>query len=218
MYSKRKICQDVRVTDTREYHSPLREQQAKRTRIQILDALVDLVSEQGAADLSIRDLAIRSGVSQRTVYRHFPDRQALLDGLVDHVGELADWSDLDGLDDGATGLASAVRDVWESFDAFERQTRVLVLLNKDPDRLAHSTIARGASINRAIANGYPHLNFEEAKGVAGIIRLLASSHSWLRFRDEYEMTSAEGSRYVSWALDLVMRELDRGEPIPQSTD
>ena len=198
------------VAETREYNSPLREEQARRTRVQILDALVELVSEEGAAGLSIRDLAARAGVSQRTVYRHFADRQELLDGLADHLGELAGWSDLDDLDVDVEALPSAVRLAWQTFDDFERETRALVLLNRDPARLATTSVERGAAINRSVARSYPQLGRDEARGVAGVIRLLASSHSWLRFRDEFEMTTEEGARFIRWALEVIVRDLDRG--------
>lgn len=198
------------VTAKREYRSPLRDEQSRRTRCQILDALVDLVTEQGAADLAIRDLAARAGVSQRTVYRHFPDRQALLDGLVDHISEQAEWSELDDIEGDITRLPDRVHRAWSTFDEFERQTRVLVLLNRDPARLATSSVARGRNIDAALATTYPDLSPRDSRGIAGVIRLLASSHSWLRFRDEFDMTADEGAHYIKWALDLVVGELSRG--------
>ncbi|MFT3975751.1 MAG: helix-turn-helix domain-containing protein, partial [Sphingomonas bacterium] len=36
-----------------------------------------LIEEQGADDLSLRELARRVGVSATAVYRHFPDKAAL---------------------------------------------------------------------------------------------------------------------------------------------
>ena len=99
----------VRVNEARSYHSPLREQQTRATRIQILEALIDLINDRGAHDLSIKDLAGRAGVSERTVYRHFADRRALLDGLVEHIGQT-----LDRLADAPVGgrcrVAETVRD------------------------------------------------------------------------------------------------------------
>ena len=203
------------MTDTREYNSPLREEQARRTRIQILEALVDLVSEEGPTELSIRDLANRAGVSQRTVYRHFPDRQALLDGLVEHVGAMADWSNLTALAGGVRALPAELKRAWASFDAFDRETRTMVMLNRDPARRARESVERGDAINVGVADEFPHLSAEDSRGVAGLIRLLASSQTWHRFTREFGMSSDQGAVYVSWVLGLIARELDAGNtPTP----
>ena len=73
------------VMSDRPYSSPLRDSQVQRTRDLILDALTELLSEQPSDQVSTREIAERAGVSQPTVYRHYPDRQALLEGLADRV-------------------------------------------------------------------------------------------------------------------------------------
>ncbi|MCB1015943.1 MAG: TetR/AcrR family transcriptional regulator, partial [Acidimicrobiales bacterium] len=37
-------------------------------------------------DFSVQGVADRCGISHRTVYRHFPTRESLLDGLVERMG------------------------------------------------------------------------------------------------------------------------------------
>jgi len=69
----------------RPYSSPLRDSQAQRTRELILDALTDLLATNSPQEVTTRAIAERAGVSQPTVYRHFPDRQALLEGLTARV-------------------------------------------------------------------------------------------------------------------------------------
>ena len=43
--------------------------------------LTTLLGDRRADEVTTRDIATLAGVSERTVYRHFPDRRALLDGL-----------------------------------------------------------------------------------------------------------------------------------------
>lgn len=50
-------------------------------RAALLAAGVALIEEQGADDLSLRELARRVGVSATAVYRHFPDKAALMAAL-----------------------------------------------------------------------------------------------------------------------------------------
>jgi AcrR family transcriptional regulator len=54
---------------------------ARRNRAQILAAARDLVAEKGAG-VALEDVAQRAGVGIATLYRRFPDRTALLRGVV----------------------------------------------------------------------------------------------------------------------------------------
>jgi AcrR family transcriptional regulator len=63
----------------------LREQQLALTRTTILDALATEIAENGLVDLSIQAVADRAGVTHRTVYNHFPTREALNDAFAEHV-------------------------------------------------------------------------------------------------------------------------------------
>lgn len=50
-------------------------------REELLDRAQELVRSRGVAELSLREVARDAGVSHAAPRRHFPDRQALLDGL-----------------------------------------------------------------------------------------------------------------------------------------
>lgn len=50
-------------------------------REELLDRALELVRARGVAELSLREVARDAGVSHAAPRRHFPDRQALLDGL-----------------------------------------------------------------------------------------------------------------------------------------
>jgi AcrR family transcriptional regulator len=68
----------------RKYDSPLREQQAAATRDRILDGLVATMAD-GLAEVSMPAVARAAGVSVATVYRHFPNKQALFDAMPDYI-------------------------------------------------------------------------------------------------------------------------------------
>ena len=75
---------------TRAYSSTLRDRQAAQTRELILDAITQLLGDRRVDEVTTRDIATTADVSERTVYRHFPDRRALLEGLSRRVQELGD--------------------------------------------------------------------------------------------------------------------------------
>jgi AcrR family transcriptional regulator len=44
----------------------------------LIDAAIEIISQQGAKDLSLRKIALKAGVSHTAPYRHFKDKNAIL--------------------------------------------------------------------------------------------------------------------------------------------
>ena len=65
----------------RSYDNAFRREQAERTRERILEAMIDQLG-QGRQDFSAADVAAAAGVSQRTVYQYFPDREAQINAVI----------------------------------------------------------------------------------------------------------------------------------------
>ena len=59
-----------------------------QTRRAILDALAAVITETGGLGFSVQQVAERAGVTHRTVYNHFPTRDALNDALAEHVEDV----------------------------------------------------------------------------------------------------------------------------------
>ena len=59
-----------------------------RTRARILEGAATAVARHGLAKLDMSDVSAISGVSRGTLYRYFPNRDALLDELASHEGQL----------------------------------------------------------------------------------------------------------------------------------
>ena len=72
-----------RDTGARAYHSPLREERARRTRHDILMAAQALFVERGFARVSVADIAVEAGVARATVLSVFTSKAALLRAVVD---------------------------------------------------------------------------------------------------------------------------------------
>jgi AcrR family transcriptional regulator len=67
---------------TRRYHSPLRADQADRTRQAVLDAALELFAAQGYAGTTVAELADRAGVSPQTIYQSLGGKRGLLEALI----------------------------------------------------------------------------------------------------------------------------------------
>jgi len=72
-----------RVKPTRQYHSPLRHQQAAATRAAVLDAARRLFVRDGYPATSMQAIAAEAGVASKTVYLAFATKSGLLRALWD---------------------------------------------------------------------------------------------------------------------------------------
>ena len=62
-----------------------RADRAGLSRVQVLDKALDLVDRDGVAALSMRRLGAELGVEAMTLYHYLPNKDALLDGIVERV-------------------------------------------------------------------------------------------------------------------------------------
>jgi AcrR family transcriptional regulator len=86
-----RVMKELDAAPGRLYDNSHRAAQAAQTRELILDALVRVMS-RGVADLSVPAVARESGVSVRTVYRHFPTKRELLAALNVHLDDRIGYS------------------------------------------------------------------------------------------------------------------------------
>jgi AcrR family transcriptional regulator len=95
----------------------------------IIAAALQIVDDDGAAALSMRTLAQRLNSSTATLYRHFPNRAALIIDVIDRVlGE----ADLDPADMDTTWQQACRRLAQATFDALSRHCNVAPLLAEHP--------------------------------------------------------------------------------------
>jgi AcrR family transcriptional regulator len=193
----------------REASTPtLRERQVAQTRDLILDALTTLLGDRRADEVTTRDIATLAGVSERTVYRHFPDRRALLDGLSQRLPPSSDKPSfgVGGLD----GLAPTSRRLMELLDEHYVSARAEAVLNADPRHFAADTRANTRDMRDLLAAGLPDLDERERLRIAAVIRCLVSTQAWLRMREEFGVSGTESGPVVAWVIDTIIRELRSG--------
>jgi AcrR family transcriptional regulator len=71
-------------TETRKYEKRLRAQKEAETRKRITEAAVELHGTVGPARTSLSAVADRAGVQRATLYRHFPNEEALFEACSTH--------------------------------------------------------------------------------------------------------------------------------------
>lgn len=201
---------------SRSYSSPLRESQAQRTRDLILDALTELLAELPADEITTREIADRAGVSQPTVYRHFPDRNALLEGLGDRIVAIAaaygGEDSLATLDDLAAQAARALA----LTETHAVEATAEAVLNSDPRRLSKASRARSTELLRVVADSLPDYDERDHVRITALLRNLYSVQTWLRMREEFGIPGDESGPIVAWAMNTLVNEIRAGN-FPRAT-
>jgi AcrR family transcriptional regulator len=67
----------------RRYHSPLRADQARRTKDRVLQVAFDLFAQRGYAGTTIAAVAEQAGVSPETIYLTVGSKRGLLEGVIE---------------------------------------------------------------------------------------------------------------------------------------
>ena len=129
---------------------------AERNRRRILAAAATVFAERGL-DVSLDDIAAAAGVGVGTVYRRFPDKDALIDALfADKIGDVERLAhECLGMTDPGEAFASFLRGVCR-LNAEDRGLKeVLLFRGLDRARRARETIAplAGRLLERAQAAG-----------------------------------------------------------------
>lgn len=206
----------------RHYSSPLRAEQAQRTRDLILDAFTDLLDDRRADDIATREIAARAGVSQPTVYRHFPDRTALLEGLSGRIGMKLGMPGPIPTPASAEELGPRIEAMFRGADDVAVEVRAEVLLNSDPRWYAAQTRRTSAAFLALVQEAFPELDERRHAQIAGLLRCLGSSHSWLRMREEFGVPGTESGPMTRWAMEMILAAVQRGDlpdlPVPAETN
>lgn len=194
--------------------TPLRTRQAELTRNLILDALEDRLAEEDPLEFSVQEVADRAGLAHRTVYRHFPTREALLDALVRRLEEqlMERAYTVATLDD----VPAAVRQNFRLIEDFGRVVDPLIRLGVTTDMVSPYSQRRTESFLGALEEVTGDLDPETAHAVRWTIRHLASHQTWVRLRREGNIDGTLSGEAVAWAIETLFDALRNGQgPTPR---
>ena len=194
----------------RSYTSPLRSNQKDNTRDRILDTVAEIISEGRILDFSVKDVAVRAGISYGTVYRHFPTRESFLEALYEVASDIMTQSSPvtpQSLDDIPAMARKTVKMFEERTTLVQAFTVALLANNVQPN----SRHQRDLKIQEMVMEGTPHLSSGGARQVSAIISHLCSSLTWVTLKQRYGLDSEETAEAMNWALQTLIQELTRHE-------
>jgi len=188
------------MTSPRPYTKTRRAELEQQTRERITEAAVELHGSLGPAQTTISAIAQRADVQRATVYRHFPDEEALFASCWAHwvaqnePPDLAGWA---AIRDPAARLAVALT---ELYAWYARTQRMLELLIRDlPLVPALQTQFRLPGYLDAAADvllaGRPERGAARRRARAALGHAVAFE-TWLSLVRQHGLTSAEAIRLM----------------------
>ena len=171
------------------------------TREAILEALAEIVVKQGGLDFSIQQVADRAGVTHRTVYNYFPTREALREGLADHVEErLAGTTPRpDAGDVTVERLPPMAAEAYAAFETDPAHLRANVILMLASRGLARVTKNRTAVFQKAVDAHAPLRAPIPSHAVVAALRMFLSVTGWHLLTELYGLSAQEASDTAVWA-------------------
>lgn len=158
----------------------------------------------GTGELSIERLAAAVGVSPRTVYVHFPDREALLEALDERVNRVLLYQpDYDSPSDLVAKVADEHRDASAHADLVRAQLRSRV----GRQVRARSREERAQRVRAVLAPVLDPLPPEDAQEALSVILLLRGIDAWKVLHDDLGLDGDQVARAIDWALTTLIADL-----------
>ena len=193
----------------RAYDNTLRRQRATETRDRIITAGCELVHGSSIRDwhgVTMRAVAGRAGVNERTVYRHFPNERALRDAVMHRMERQA-------------GIDLSRMDLDDIADVTARIFGTLSLQRREPRALLDATLAEAKerqheALGAAVAGPTRRWTPGDRTLAAAAFDLLWSVASYERLVLDWGLDGDEATRAITWVIDLVADAVRTGRRPP----
>lgn len=200
--SKRSKAQPTNKRPRRKYNNSSRSEKSQQTQKAIIDALVALLVERKGGDVPVEDIAKRSGINQRTLFRFFKDKKSLHQAMNSHIAAYLQSSSENLKTMNFVGFSKYV---FELFDRHEALTTAYVLspLGNETRSLLRKKLNH-AMIAQICHEQKRPLTPELQKRLA-ILTSLVNAKIWYDLRSDYGYSGKEMADTLEWALTTLLK-------------
>jgi AcrR family transcriptional regulator len=202
----------------RPYMSPLRAEQTEQTRLRILRAVTEVLADPASEEVTMPLVARRARVSLRTVYRHFPTREALLDawaGWMDETLQIPLYS----YPESAERLPAFARELYRQYEDSAPLVRATLTSSAARAIRERSRRRRQRAFKRAMEELTAGLDERQRTRALAVVYLLVSAPAWLAMSDQWGLDGVESGKAAAWAVRVLTDELRRNpESIKEAED
>jgi len=191
----------------RRYDSTVRPQRAAETSSRIVDAGCELLRASSVRDwhaLTIRAVAERAGVNERTVYRHFTNERGVRDAVMARLEEQA-GIDLAGftLDD----VVDVTERIFDSVSSYPLESRPSL----DPT-LDDAASRQRAALLRAVTEHTDGWSDADRTVTAAMFDVLWGVANYERAVVAWQLEPDRAVAGLTWVIGLIEQAIREGDP------
>ena len=193
-----------------EQTTSLPEARAALVRERVLEGVATVLAT--GDDLTFAKVAKAAQVPERTIYRHFPTREALLTAVFEWANRRMGFEG--ELPTDGAGVVDLVRRVFPGFDELAPVIRELLIAPEGLlARLSNQADRQQAAL-AVVAAEAPDLDPARARRVAAAVQLLTTAAAWQTLRDYWDMDGEEAAETAALAVELLLDGARRPDPQP----
>ncbi|HSR00956.1 MAG TPA: helix-turn-helix domain-containing protein [Sphingomicrobium sp.] len=179
----------------------VREEYKEQTRARILDAAVALIEEAGESPLTMLAVAERAGVTDRTVYRHFETREALVRATWSRMQQLVASQ---GFPRTAEAMIESPLRLFPRFDAARELVRASLYSTAGRDTRMSSNVERREAMLSSVRDAFPNADEQWLRRRAAIAQLINSAYAWEVLRQYWDIEGEEAGKAAAEALAVLL--------------
>lgn len=192
----------------RGYDNSGREKQVEERRRRIVQSLIKQLLDNDRPDFTIEQAAADAGVTTRTIFRHFPNRESMLAAVSEQVLEITGKVAL------PASLSDFRRAIYDSYTMFEEHPELMrALLLSDLGRGVRSPLTqrRRQSYHKVLDQAVGHLAEDEQKVIRAVLVHLITAETWWQLRSEFDVHGTEVAATLDWIISLALKALADGD-------
>lgn len=181
----------------------LRSDQVELTKRRITDTVFELSAEPECGPISVAEVARRSGISPATIYRHFPNREALVNAAANARVRM-------GIDDdnAACGIEhqrSHLLALWSDLAQIPGLVRQGTVSEAGRELRAVRFAGFKPLLAQALADAGVDPNSADGRHVAACVHVLQSAHTFLDLHDRQGLVVDDAVDAVVWGMEALYR-------------
>ncbi|MBM4203992.1 MAG: TetR/AcrR family transcriptional regulator [Gammaproteobacteria bacterium] len=191
---------DSMTSKRRRTTESLRDAQGSLAVARILEAAI--IEIESGMEPTMRGVAARAEIAERTIYRHFPNLEVLHNAVIPLLRQRVGTP----LCESVTALPAYVADLFQGFAAHEQLNRVLAGTPWAAPLLKRTRRENRDALLRLLITGFPRITREVLNSAAASLRVNLSAAGWIYLRD-CGYSQAESIRHVQWLVQITLEKL-----------
>lgn len=202
--SKRKSKLQSRPRSVRKYDNASRAAKAKATQASIVHTYVDLLAERRGGEVLLAEVARKTGISERSIFRFFQDKEALQTAMNEYLLSYFQMS-ADQLR--VHDFINFAKNAFMLFDRYENLTTAYVVSPfGNQARMLFRKKLNQAMISKIATERKIDLTPKTMKRLA-LVTSLVNAKIWYDLKTENQYSGADMSEAIEWTLGTLLEKV-----------